>query len=201
MSGKNLLLVAGGKRFGVKVVWKVAGAGESLLLAPSLGEAIHTCLGLEPAIQQFNYLFAAGTTLQLMDCEESIKPTEVDLPSNPPCDSATVVLGVSPDQGECKQLPTGERWYSEMLPAPDTAKEDLEALGLALAARSARVSRHSQSIPDDSIPHVMMDESKRLKIFVESGSCADQRLAMAKLFPGGRKMILHRCKDSDGFFF
>lgn len=25
-------------------------------------------------------------------------------------DSATVVLGVSPDQGECKQLPTGERF-------------------------------------------------------------------------------------------
>lgn len=31
-------------------------------------------------------------------------------------------------------------------------------------------------------------ESKRLKIFVESGSCADQRLAMAKLFPGGRQL-------------
>ncbi|CAJ1340473.1 unnamed protein product [Effrenium voratum] len=219
LGGKNLMLVEEGgddHRFGVRVVWKVAAGGESMLISasPLNGEDMRTCTGQEPLLEQFNRLFPAGTSLRLMDCEDSVKPTGLmDSLSTPdttttstvalPCDAATVSLSIN-DHGECKKLPDGsERWFASMEPSPDTPAEDLEALGMSLAMRSAKVQKHQgQEVPEDEIPHVMMDEAKHLKLFLESnGSCAQQQMAIKKLFPSGRHMVLHRCKDSDGFFF
>jgi len=88
-----------------------------------------------------------------------------------------------------------------MKPAENTPQEDLKEFGLALALKSAEASE-DRNVPKKEIPHVMIDKNKQPSLFLEyPGDCEAQRSAIQRLFPTGRTLRMHRCKDSGKIFY